>query len=71
MLKFLGQALGYKLGERRILSIKGRISLEMGKKFDIRAFHDAILAQGALPLDALEDYVYQEFCTQFNATCAN
>lgn len=57
------------MGERKILQLKEKISSTMGKKFDIRAFHDTILAHGALPLYSLEEYVYKDFCTKFNVTC--
>jgi uncharacterized protein (DUF885 family) len=48
------QALGYKLGEMTILKLRQRAREQLGNKFDIRAFHDALLAQGPLPLDVLE-----------------
>jgi uncharacterized protein (DUF885 family) len=48
------QALGYKLGEMMILRLRERARQQLGSKFDIRAFHDAILDQGPLPLDVLE-----------------
>jgi uncharacterized protein (DUF885 family) len=48
------QALSYKMGQRKILELRERAQRELGPKFDIRAFHDAILGQGPLPLDVLE-----------------
>ena len=48
------QALSYKMGQMKILELRARAQKELGKKFDIRAFHDAILDQGPLPLDLLE-----------------
>jgi uncharacterized protein (DUF885 family) len=48
------QALSYKLGELKILELRGRAQKELGSKFDIRAFHDEILDGGTLPLDLLE-----------------
>jgi len=49
-----GQALGYKLGQLKLLDLRQRAQTELGVKFDIRAFHDAVLNAGALPLDVLE-----------------
>lgn len=52
-----GQALGYKLGQLKILELRQRAQTELGPKFDIRAFHDEILNAGALPLDVLESRI--------------
>ena len=49
-----GQALGYKIGELKIIELRERAERELGSEFDIRAFHDAILEDGGLPLDILE-----------------
>lgn len=52
-----GQALAYKIGELKILELRHRAKKELGKKFDIRKFHDALLAEGALPLDVLDERI--------------
>ncbi len=48
-----GQALCYKIGQRRILDLRRRAEEAQGDAFDLRAFHDRILGQGPLPLDIL------------------
>lgn len=53
------QALGYKLGEMTILRLRKRAQKELAPKFDVRAFHDAVLSQGPLPLNVLETEVNQ------------
>jgi uncharacterized protein (DUF885 family) len=49
-----GQALGYKLGMLKILELRERARKALGDSFDIRLFHDAVLEEGALPLNLLE-----------------
>jgi len=51
------QALSYKLGQMKILELRERARRELGGQFDIRAFHDAVLDQGVLPLDVLEEKI--------------
>jgi uncharacterized protein (DUF885 family) len=48
------QALAYKLGQMKIIELRERARKRLGRRFDLRAFHDALLADGALPLDVLE-----------------
>lgn len=52
-----GQALAYKMGELKILQLRARAEQELGDKFDIRDFHDAILMTGGMPLDMLEQEI--------------
>ncbi|HNP62522.1 MAG TPA: DUF885 domain-containing protein [Woeseiaceae bacterium] len=49
-----GQALAYKIGQLKMLSLRERAENHLGPRFDIRAFHDELLGAGALPLDLLE-----------------
>ncbi|WP_082335699.1 DUF885 domain-containing protein [Rheinheimera sp. KL1] len=49
-----GQALSYKMGEIKIRQLRAKAEQQLGYKFDLRAFHDALLANGALPLEILE-----------------
>jgi uncharacterized protein (DUF885 family) len=52
-----GQALAYSLGEIRIRALRARAERELGPAFDLRGFHDAILAQGSVPLPLLDEAV--------------
>ena len=52
-----GQALSYKMGELTILELRSEAEQKLGVQFDIRAFHDTVLAQGGLPLDLLRKQV--------------
>jgi uncharacterized protein (DUF885 family) len=49
-----GQALAYKIGQLKISAIRFKAEKMLGTQFDIRAFHDELLKDGALPLDLLE-----------------
>jgi uncharacterized protein (DUF885 family) len=49
-----GQALGYKIGQLKIRGLRTKAQTALGPAFDVRAFHDELLGDGALPLSILE-----------------
>ncbi len=51
------QALGYKVGELRLLALRDRAEAELGPAFDLAAFHDVVLGGGSLPLGLVEERV--------------
>jgi uncharacterized protein (DUF885 family) len=62
-----GQALTYKIGELKIKELKARAQRELGVRYDVRAFHRAILGDGALPLDVLDAKIARWLATQKTA----
>ncbi|ABV85424.1 protein of unknown function DUF885 [Shewanella pealeana ATCC 700345] len=59
-----GQALSYKIGELTIKRLRAQAEVELGENFDIRAFHDAILANGSVPMSVLEQQINDFIATQ-------
>jgi len=54
-----GQALAYKMGELAITRLRREAESRLGDQFDVRAFHDTVLASGAIPLPLLERRIQQ------------
>lgn len=52
-----GQALGYKVGALKIMELRQRAATALGPKFQLAKFHDAVLAEGSLPLALLESRI--------------
>ncbi len=52
-----GQALAYKVGELKLLELRHRAEQKLGDRFDERAFHDAVLLHGSLPLSLLDQRI--------------
>ena len=48
------QATAYKIGELKIKALRAKARTELGDQFDLRRFHNALIDNGAVPLDVLE-----------------
>jgi uncharacterized protein (DUF885 family) len=59
-----GQALGYMIGKLKIDELRDRAKARLGPRFDLRRFHNAVIDQGALPLDILEKVIDEWIATQ-------
>jgi len=59
-----GQALAYKIGELKIKELRDKFKMRLGNKFSLKAFHDALLRGGSMPLSILELYMEEWAKTQ-------
>jgi uncharacterized protein (DUF885 family) len=59
-----GQALAYKIGQLKLQELRDRAKAQLGDSFDIRFFHDAVLENGALPLDVLDAHMNEWIAAQ-------
>ena len=62
-----GQALAYKTGELKIRELRARAEQTLGNQFDLRAFHDKLLENGAIPLSLLESIMNEWIAAQQDA----
>lgn len=54
-----GQACAYKIGQLKLLELRNAMEDSLGDTFDIKEFHHLVLENGSMPLDILEEYVYE------------
>ena len=52
-----GQATSYMVGKTNIVRLREAAKTALGDKFDIKAFHDQVLLEGAMPLDVLDSVI--------------
>ena len=65
-----GQACGYKIGELTIRRLRERAEKALGARFDLRRFHDAVLLDGPVPLDLLEQNIAAWIDAEMRAVAA-
>jgi uncharacterized protein (DUF885 family) len=63
-----GQALAYKVGQMKIRELRATAEQALGPRFDVRAFHDALLETGPVPLDLVDATIRRWIAAQSAAT---
>ena len=63
-----GQALGYKIGQLKIIELRERARTALGERFDLRRFHMAVLDHGAVPLNVLQQLLDEWIVTEQRAS---
>ena len=63
-----GQACAYKIGQLKILELREQARGELGDRFDIKRFHNAVLLNGSMPLDILERVVHDYIAAEKSLT---
>jgi uncharacterized protein (DUF885 family) len=66
-----GQALSYKLGEMKLWALRRKAADALGARFDLRAFHDAVLEEGTMTLPMLERHVDAYIARSGSAAAGN
>lgn len=66
-----GQALGYKMGQLKLLELRQRAQTALGPKFSLKAFHDEVLDSGALPMDVLDQQIDAWIAAQKSGAAAS
>ena len=66
-----GQALGYMIGKLKIVELRDRAKTSLGERFDLRRFHNAVIDQGALPLDVLASRIDEWIATELAAAAGS
>jgi uncharacterized protein (DUF885 family) len=59
-----GQACSYKIGQLKILDVRAKAKHELGEKFSLKEFHNAVLRTGEVPLDVLATAIDDWIATQ-------
>ena len=62
------QATAYKIGELKIKALRAKARKELGDRFDLRLFHNAVIDNGAVPLDILEVQIDEWIAAQGSIT---